>query len=136
MFHQKITNMKANLENLISAMKKCAEAHNANLLDYSAEDQLCIDSDTVPTVADVRMIASAFFGSADVETDWGFTTLWIHEFKENVCMEQLRMALPYGAVDKFEQWRDGLWEDYYAERISDDSLLEELAEIDEMEKNS
>ena len=128
--------MKANLENLVSAMKKCAEAHKAKFFDYSAEDQLCIDSDTVPTVADVRMIASAFFGSADVETDWGFTTLWIHEFKENVCMEQLRMALPYGAVDKFEQWRDGLWEDYYAERISDDSLLEELAEIDEMEKNS
>ena len=117
-------------------MKKCAEAHKANLLDYSAEDQLCIDSDTVPTVADVRMIASAFFGSADVESGWGFTTLWIHEFKKDVTMEQLRMALPYGAVDKFEQWRDGLWEDYDAGRISGDSLLEELAEIDEMEKTS
>lgn len=128
--------MKANLENLISAMKKCAEAHKANFFDYSDEGQLCIDGDSVPLVADVRMIASAFFGAADVDNEWGFTTLWIHEFKKDVTMEQLRMALPYGAVDKFEQWRDGLWEDYYAERISDDSLLEELAEIDEMEKNS
>ena len=126
--------MKANLENLISAMKKCAEAHKAPLFVWLEDDQLAIESDTVPVVADVRMIASAFFGSADVETDWGFTVLNIHEFKENVCMEQLRMALPYGEADKFEQWRDGLWEDYRSRLISDDDLIEELAEIDEMEK--
>lgn len=30
--------------------------------------------------------------------------------------------------------REGLWEDYYAGRVSDDDLLEELAEVDEMEK--
>ncbi len=117
-------------------MKKCAEAHKANFFDYSQDGQLCIDGDSVPLVADVRLIASAFFGAADVDSEWGFTTLWIHEFKKDVTMEQLRMALPYGAVDKFEQWRDGLWEDYNADRISGDSLLEELAEIDEMEKTS
>lgn len=117
-------------------MKKCAEAHNAKFFDYSAEDQLCIDKDNLPTVADVSMIASAFFGSADVESGWGFTTLWIHEFKENVCMEKLRMALPGGTAGIYEQWREGLWEDYHAGRISDDSLLEELNEIDEMEESS
>jgi hypothetical protein len=37
-------------------------------------------------------------------------------------------------MNKFDQWRDGLWEDYFAGRISGDSLIEELAEIDEMEK--
>ena len=34
-------------------------------------------------------------------------------------------------MGKIEEWRDGLWEDYFAGRISDDALEEELAELDE-----
>lgn len=37
-------------------------------------------------------------------------------------------------MNKYEQWKEGLWEDYYAGRISGDSLEEELREIEAMER--
>ena len=37
-------------------------------------------------------------------------------------------------MDKYQEMREGLWEDYYAGHVSDDDLIEELDEIDELEK--
>ena len=34
-----------------------------------------------------------------------------------------------------KMWKDGLWEDYHAGRISSDALEEELKDIEELEKS-
>ncbi len=88
--------MEANLENLKNAMRQCAEAHKAKFCDWSDDDQLAIDKANVPTLADVRMICEAFFGSfVPLDEEWGYTVV-------NLCMPFLRevnepllsMALP------------------------------------------
>lgn len=88
--------MKANLENLKQAMQRCAEAHGAQFCDWSEEDQLAIDKDNVPTVADVRMICEAFYGTfSPLDTDWGYTTVYLGmPFLPEVNVQLLNMALP------------------------------------------
>ena len=48
------------IENLITALKTCAMAHNANFCDWTDEGQVGIESETMPTYADVRSIVRAF----------------------------------------------------------------------------
>lgn len=88
--------MEGNLENLKQAMRKCAEAHRAKFCDWSDEDQLAIDKDNVPTIADVRTICEAFFGSlSPLDTDFGYTVIWLGmPFKREVNEALLNMALP------------------------------------------
>lgn len=92
--------MKANLENLKKALRACADAHNAEFCDWSAEDlQIAVKSETVPTISDVRMICEAFFGSASmVEVGWGYTNVYCDTDRmlPEVNGELLRLALPYG----------------------------------------
>lgn len=94
--------MEANLENLKDAMRQCAEAHNAKFCDWSDEDQLAIDKINVPTLADVRMICEAFFGTCtplDADDDWGYTVVYLDmPFLLEVNEQLLSMALPYKAV--------------------------------------
>lgn len=95
--------MKANLTNLRKALKACAKAHNTTFHDWAGEGQLALHSTTPGTVCDVRMIAEAFFGRADmVESSWGYTTVWLEEFmrgnKSEVDMSLCAMALPYGTI--------------------------------------
>ena len=95
--------MKANIENLIKAVKLCAEAHKAEFCDWSEDGQLGIKSDSVATLADVKMICDAFFGKGnhDVETDWGYTTIWLGEdFLDEVNEFTLSMALPSGWMNR------------------------------------
>lgn len=94
--------MKATLENLKWAMAQCAQAHGAEFCDWSDEDQLGIHKTGVPLYADVRSICRAFFeGEAEVEEDWGYTTVWLYApFRENVDLPVLRMALPAGTQIK------------------------------------
>ena len=70
--------MKANIENLKKVLKLCAEAHNnCEFADWEEEGQLGIKSESVPLVADVRMILDAFFGAGthDISVEWGYTTI-------------------------------------------------------------
>lgn len=91
--------MKANLTNLRKVLKACAKAHNTTFADWSKEGHLILKSDTIPTLSDVRMIAEAFFGRTDmVETDWGWTIVWLEEFSGEVNMSLCAMALPYGTI--------------------------------------
>ena len=93
--------MKANLTNLRKALKACAMAHNTTFHDWAGEGQLALQSTTPGTVCDVRMIAEAFFGRADmveVESSLGFTTVWLEEFSGEVDMSLCAMALPYGTI--------------------------------------
>lgn len=88
--------MKANLENLKEAMRRCATAHNANFCDWSDEDQLAIDKENVPVCADVRTICEAFFGTfSPIDSDWGYTTVWLTvPFLREVNVPLLNSALP------------------------------------------
>ena len=95
--------MKANVENLKKALQLCAEAHKVEFCDWSDEGQLALKSEDVPVLSDVKMIAEAFYGygNTDVETDWGYTTLWIHsDFLEEVDEDVLSLALPNGWIDR------------------------------------
>jgi hypothetical protein len=88
--------MKANLENLKEAMQRCATAHGAKFCDWSSEDQLAIDKANVPTMADVRMICEAFFGTfSPMDEDCGYTVVWLGTpFLSEVNEQLLAMALP------------------------------------------
>lgn len=96
--------MKATVENLIKAVKACAKAHNAEFCDWSdGDDQLGVKSESVPVVADIRMIAQAFGGGhGAVEVGWGYTTVYIDALvidpEVDVDEKTLAMALPKGTV--------------------------------------
>lgn len=91
--------MKANIENLKKVLKLCAEAHNnCEFADWEEEGQLGIKSESVPLVADVKMILDAFFGAGthDISVEWGYTTIWLgEEFLDEVNEYALNLALPH-----------------------------------------
>lgn len=89
--------MKPSKQNLITAVKLCANAHERNFEDWSEDDQVAVQGDSVPIVSDMRMICEAFYGNRSFfECDWGYTTIWIDDssFSEKVDMSKLIMALP------------------------------------------
>ena len=95
--------MKANIENLKKALQLCAEAHKVEFCDWSEDGQFGLKSESVPVVNDVKMIAEAFYGlgNADVETDWGYTTIWLSEdFLDEVGEFTLALALPKNWVQR------------------------------------
>lgn len=95
--------MKANLTNLIKALKACAKAHKAEFNQWLDDGQLGIWSTTPGTVCDVEMICEAFFGKVEdsnpVEVKYGIncTTVWLcYDFLKKVNEPLMYMALPYG----------------------------------------
>lgn len=87
--------MKANIENLKDAMRRCATAHGATFCDWEDEKQLAIDKANVPTLMDVRMICEAFYGTfSPLEEDCGYSVIWLGmPFLSEVNEELLNMAL-------------------------------------------
>ena len=90
---------------LIAALEKCAEAHHAKgeLYDYAPGDtQFAVMADSVPVIADLRMIAEAFFGTSRgivcPDHSWGYVNVLLDaepmlpEANEHL----LRLALPKG----------------------------------------
>ncbi len=90
--------MKANLTNLRKALKASADAHKVEFHWWRNDGQITLKSESVPVLADVRMICEAFFGHADmVETDYGYTIVWLGDgFRESVDEVTLALALPAG----------------------------------------
>ena len=109
--------MKANLENLYKAIKARFEsskmfcndeeiesAEGVNL--YYDDVQIGVFDCSVPTIADVRSIASAFFNNANrvvnLEESWNLIDLFVSdgEFKDEVDLETLKMGLSEDAYKK------------------------------------
>lgn len=95
--------MKANLTNLRKALKACAKAHNVEYHWWRDDQQITLQSESVPVVSDVRQIVEAFYGSASgiVEVNYGYTIVWEDIFmntKDEVNEQLLYLALPYGTV--------------------------------------
>ena len=90
--------MKANLTNLRNALKASADANNVEFHWWRNDGQITLKSESVPVLADVRMICEAFFGHSDmVETDGGYTIVWLGDgFREKVDEITLALALPAG----------------------------------------
>lgn len=90
--------MKANLTNLRKALKASAEAHNVEYHWWRNDGQITLKSESVPVLADVRMICDAFYGHHDmVDTDFGYTIVWLGDgFREYVDEISLAFALPAG----------------------------------------
>ena len=95
--------MKANLTNLIKALKACAKAHNAEFESWANEGQLGIWSVTPGTICDVQMICEAFFGKTEapgpmeVNHDVDCITIWLcYDFLKEVNEQLMYMALPHG----------------------------------------
>ena len=89
--------MKANIENLKEAMRRCAEAHRAEFFDWEeTSDQLCIGTSRVPVIMDVRMICEAFYGTfSPFDAEDGYTLIHLGmPFLPEVDEELLNMALP------------------------------------------
>lgn len=92
---------------LIAALEKCAEAHYAKgeLYDYAPGDaQFAVMSDTVPVIADLQMIAEAFFGTSRgivcPDHSWGYVNFLLdaEPMLPKVDEELLALALPHGTV--------------------------------------
>lgn len=97
--------MKATIANLKKALKACAKAHNVEYKSWPADGQIGIHSETVPVVADVKMIIEAFYGDFArnelVETGYGYTTVFLYDTmntKNDVDETLLKLALPAGTV--------------------------------------
>ena len=89
--------MKANIENLKEAMRRCAKAHRAEFFDWEeTSDQLCIGTSRVPVIMDVRMICEAFYGTfSPFDAEDGYTLIHLGmPFLPEVDEELLNMALP------------------------------------------
>ena len=88
-------------QRLISALQKCADAHHVECVMYS-EDEMTFMAVSVPLLADLRMIAEAFFGKTmcvvDPDHSWGYTAfaLGFWPMRKEVDEELLKLALPYG----------------------------------------
>lgn len=90
---------------LINALIKCAKAHKVEwkLYDEDADDvQFAVMSTKLPLVADLRMIAEAFFGRSSgivhVDNSWGYADVLLDYFPmlKEPNEELLVMALPRG----------------------------------------
>lgn len=95
--------MEPTIENIVKALKACADAHKVEFVDVSQDPdeypQAYLKSDTVPVVADVRTICEAFYGhSRMVDTDFGCTTVYFTDFCFAPAVNEtlLAMALPHG----------------------------------------
>lgn len=93
--------MKSIERNLVYFLEKCAKAHGAVFHDWREDaQQVVIDSDSIPVVADVRSIVKAFAGdnydASCVEDAWSCTTVYLDEieYAPTVDMVELSMALP------------------------------------------
>ena len=90
---------------LIEALKKCAEAHRVEFTLYDDDPndtQFAVMSTKVPLVADMEMIADAFYGRhsgiVHVDNSWGYSDFLLDYFPllPKVDEETLKLALPYG----------------------------------------
>lgn len=95
--------MKATIANLKKALKACAKAHNVEFKNWTADGQVGVHSETIPVVADVKMIIEAFYGNKArnelVDTGWGYTTIYLYSTmntKNDVDETLLKLALPAG----------------------------------------
>lgn len=92
---------------LIEALKKCAAAHKVewHLYDDDPDDmQFAAMSTKLPLVADMEMIADAFFGRhsgiVHVDNSWGYSDFLMDYFPmlPEVDEATLKLALPYGTT--------------------------------------
>lgn len=88
-------------ENLIKSLKACAEAHNAEFEDWREEGQVGIHKESVPVLADVRAILSAFYPAEYALPDYGYgyITAYLYgdeAYRPKVDEMTLLMALPFG----------------------------------------
>lgn len=95
---------------LKEAVRLCAAAHRSEFIDWSKgkaepdDSQISVRSETVPLVADVRMICEAVFGNSSmVFVDLGNTTVYLDECKplDKIDYDLLRMALPEEVGKRF-----------------------------------
>lgn len=90
-------------QRLISALQKCAEAHHVECVMYS-DDEMTFMAASVPLIADLRMIAEAFFGKTmcvvDPDFSWGYTAfaLGFWPMRKNIDEDLLKLALPRGTM--------------------------------------
>ena len=109
--------IKPCIENLLTALRACAKAHNAEFEDWTDEGQVGIAKECVPVFADVQLILSAFYKPDYTTPDmgYGYITAYIYgeEFVEEngsttttflpeVDEQTLALALPYGEVEKIK----------------------------------
>ena len=94
--------MKANIANLKKALKACADAHKVEYHWWKNDGQITLKGETLPVLADVRMIVEAFYGKATVdmfvEQNWGYTIVWLDaglNTKQDVDEQLLSLALPF-----------------------------------------
>ena len=90
---------------IIKALEICAKAHKVefNLYDEDPNDvQFAVMSTKIPLVADMRMIAEAFYGRSSgivhVDNSWGYADFLLDYFPmlDKVDEQTLAMALPAG----------------------------------------
>lgn len=91
---------------IIKALELCAKAHRVeiNVYDEDPDDvQVALMSTKIPVIADVEMIAEAFYGQSypivHVDNSWGYVDLLLNcrPMLTTVNEELLKMALPRGA---------------------------------------
>lgn len=96
--------MEANVENLVKAMKLCAEAHHCTCIHDDDFEQIALITQSVPLHADISTIAKAFLQDTDgiVVLENGYTSLYYAEdnFLDEVDTETLAMGLPTGWLDR------------------------------------
>lgn len=104
------------VENVITALRATAKAHNAEFEDWTDEGQVGIAKECVPVFADVQSILCAFYKPEYTLPDmgYGYITAYIYgdecynddtedyenPFLDEVDVETLALALPYGEVEK------------------------------------
>ena len=105
--------IKANITNLIKALKATAKAHKVSVEDYRSEGQFLLASESIPVYADVKNIVRAFYKDEyadDVESNgWGYITVWLYgkeAFREEVDEMSLAFALPYGEMENIKWTRE------------------------------
>ena len=103
--------------NVITALKACAKAHNAEFEDWSDEGQVGIKKECIPVFADVQSILRAFYKPEFTLPDmgWGYITAYIYDdyYHEDGTIEKaflpevdemtLKMALPYDAKPRWKR---------------------------------
>lgn len=90
--------LKPSITLLCRALAICASAHGADYRPALEEGQVNISANSVPVVADVKLICEAFYGNASmVDSEWG-TTVYLDEadFLKRVNERLLYLALPFG----------------------------------------
>lgn len=88
-------------ENLLKALKACAEAHNAEFENWMDEGQVGIHKESIPVLADVRAILSAFYPAEYALPDYGYGYVTVYIYGSEVYLPEvnemiLLMALPFG----------------------------------------